>query len=200
MKRKQRKQNWTPKIHYNQFWVPNEFGAMVFGHHIFTGQPRLSQWVIDHEVAHTHQYKDTGFWKYLYLYFRYNRKYGYWRNPFEIAANRHANKLYRYRWLRTGKWEKQFVGNTVGTFTRIVMWLSRVSPRFKRWFYHRSVKTYQLAKASGFLGPNILDFGELVERAEPRVKKILCPRCHVYFPANGKVAGHLCRWCDAEAA
>lgn len=46
-----------------------------------------TRWLRRHEFAHVRQWRNEGIWfelKYVYYHYRY----GYWRNPYEIAARR----------------------------------------------------------------------------------------------------------------
>jgi len=65
--------------------------ALVIGQTVYYSMseaevgPRLRR----HENRHKQQYKENGFFKFIFLYIFYTIKYGYRNNPFEVDARNH---------------------------------------------------------------------------------------------------------------
>ena len=45
-----------------------------------------------HESVHAKQYRENGWFKFVFLYCWYTIKYGYWSNPFEVECRRIAGR------------------------------------------------------------------------------------------------------------
>jgi len=83
---------------YNQRWVAilwrNDLWAVTIGSCTFFTVPQdmvSNKWHA-HEDFHKKQWRDGWYIGFLLKYLYFNVKYGYWNNPYEVAARDYASR------------------------------------------------------------------------------------------------------------
>jgi len=77
------------RFHYDVDWCKRyKIRGVVIGRHIFFADPpdSIPEWTFRHELEHAYQIMDHGCRKFYWKYFRYQIRYGYHRNPYEVGA------------------------------------------------------------------------------------------------------------------
>jgi len=88
-------------------WILNKISnkslkidGLTIGRLIFIRKNYLDITLLAHELVHVLQYNQIGFFKFIYKYLKYNNKYGYRKNPFEIEAYKKQSSLFFRSWAK----------------------------------------------------------------------------------------------------
>ena len=80
---------------FAKMFLRGNFKAVTVGKLIFVKHGYLSDESVIHELRHTVQYEELGFFRFLWEYFKENRRAGYACNVFEEDARDHAGQNLR---------------------------------------------------------------------------------------------------------
>jgi len=84
-------------VHYRsllaRLFLPKRYVAITLSNHVLTRETSLDGRILRHESAHVEQWRRYGLVGFLARYLWYHFKYGYARNPFEIAARKAEKSL-----------------------------------------------------------------------------------------------------------